>query len=322
MLSETEGWAVGGIDPNTGHGVILRWNGASWQKVDSGVGYWLKAIDMINASDGWIVGIGGTIARWNGTVWTAASFGPTLLFLDVDMVSSTDVWVVGAAGTIYHYDGSTFGPVPSPTTNDLHGVAMVSADEGWAVGSRGTLLHYDGNEWQEVSTPLTDNLNAIQMLGADDGWITGRNGSLLHYVGVLDLSTSTKTVSHRYATPGQQVTYTINVKNQGTRAASSLTVSDTLPMGATYVGGSATTSQGTIASQDPLIVDVGDVAAGGEVTISLQATLDDLGLPCWFVSNDAYIEADGVALKRSAVTTLGSCHTLYLPLTSKLQAVR
>jgi hypothetical protein len=99
-------------------------------------------------------------------------------------------------------------------------------------------------------------------------------------------------------------------------------VSDTLPIGATYVTGSATTSQGTIASQDPLIVNVGDVAAGGEVTISLQASLDDLGQPCWFVSNDAYIETDGLLLKRSAVTTLGSCHTLYLPLTARLQAVR
>jgi len=185
------------------------------------------------------------------------------------------------------------------------------------VGSRGTLLHYDGNEWQVASTPFINDLNTIQMLGSDDGWIAGRNGALLHYVGVLDLSTSTKTVSHRYATPGQQVTYTINVKNQGTRVASALTVTDTLPSGATYVGGSATTSQGTIASQDPLLVNVGDVAAGGEVTITLQATLDDLALPCWFVSNDAYIETGDLLLKRSAVTTLGSCHTLYLPFTPR-----
>lgn len=58
MVSATEGWAVGR------NGVILRYDGSSWQQVTSpitGYAYHLTAISMLDSQNGRIVGDGGVI---------------------------------------------------------------------------------------------------------------------------------------------------------------------------------------------------------------------------------------------------------------------
>jgi len=314
MWDGVSGWAVGGIDSATGQGTILRWNGTSWQKVASGAAYWLKAIDFVNPNDGVIVGIGGTVSRWNGSVWSSASLDPSLLFFDVDMVSSTDIWVVGANGVIYHYNGSSFGPVDSPTTQNLHTVAMASADNGWAMGAGGLILHWDGVEWQVVPSPTAYDINELQMLSPINGWAVGKNGVMLHYQGSYDLSTSSKVVTPHDASAGEQLTYTISVKNTGEIPAPAVVVSDAIPLNTTYVPSSLQTSQGTVASLDPIVVNVGDVAPDAEVTITFRVLVSDLGLACWFIPNEALIGVEGTELSRRAVATIGTCNRNYLPL--------
>ena len=83
------------------------------------------------------------------------------------------------------------------------------------------------------------------------------------------------------------------------------------------VPGSATTTQGgPIQGPNPLVVPVGDIAPGGEVTITYQVTVVDQGEPCWFISNEALVSMEGgEPQSRRAGTTVGEgCHHVYLPL--------
>jgi uncharacterized repeat protein (TIGR01451 family) len=317
MLGATDGWAVGGVSA-AGVSSIFRYDVGSgtWVQYPAPTSSWLKAVDMVNANEGWAVGVQGTFLRWNGAAWNGLSLYPGLVLFDVDMVSASDGWAVGSGGRLFHYSGSAWSEVPSPTSYGLHAVHMLDGNEGWAVGEMGTILHYSGGAWQLVPSPTTTTLNAIQMVSPAEGWAMGQSGTILHYSGVFDLSASTKTVSPRWAQAGETLTYTVTVRNTGTALAPSVFMTDTIPADTTYVPGSAWTSQGTIQGPDPLVVSVGDVAPGGEATITFQVTVDNLGLDCWFVPNEALVGSGETQLVRGATTTVGNCHSIYLPLIS------
>lgn len=312
MLSETDGWAVGGVAD--GQSIILRYNAPSdsWQSVGNPGNQTLQAIDMVNASDGWAVGVGQTFLHWDGATWWGGSVGPGILW-DVDMVSSTDGWAVGMDGLLYHYDENIWNLVSSPITDTLLSVSMIDASEGWAVGENGTIAHYADGVWEKVASPTTSTLTAVEMLSTTNGWAVGYGGVVLHYSGESDLSTSTKSVNTRYASPGEQLTYTISINNIGNAPAPGVVVTDTIPTDTTYVASSASTTQGAIQSTDPLVVDVGDVAPGSTVTINFAVTVDDPGQTCWFISNEAQIASGDTLLSRYALTTVGDCIRTFVP---------
>jgi uncharacterized repeat protein (TIGR01451 family) len=307
MTDANNGWAVGYL------GGIYRFQGGTWHHFQT-VSYLLQAIDMLALNDGWIVGRTGLTMHWNGSFWQVVGTPQNVWFMSVDMVTSSDGWAVGDSGAIYHYNGAAWTAVSSPTDQMLHSVHMLNSSDGWAVGAAGTILHYDGQSWQSVQSPVTKDLWAVRMVAPDDGWAVGKDGTILHYLGVPDLTESAKSASTLHASAGEPVTYTITVRNSGSALAPSVIVTDTTPANATYVADSATTSHGTISGVDPLVVNVGDLAAGEEATISLAVTVGDPGPACWFLKNEALIASPAMSLTRTKVTPVGSCHTVYLPL--------
>lgn len=95
------------------------------------------------------------------------------------------------------------------------------------------------------------------------------------------------------ADPGDQLTYTIIIGNQS-MPASGVLLTDMIPVNTTYVAASLTSSQGTVDdSGDPLLVDVGSLAASGSVTISFAVTVD-AGTPAGtIISNQGMVDSDG-----------------------------
>jgi uncharacterized repeat protein (TIGR01451 family) len=309
MVSENDGWAVGG------GGVILRYSGSNWAPVSSPATRQLKGVDMLDASYGWAVGLGGFVVQWNGSSWQGGSLDAAVHFVDVDVLSTADAWAVGMNGVIYHYDGWSWSAMPSPTTNNLESVFMVSAGNGWAVGQDGIILHYDGQSWQTVASPTTNDLFAVQFADPLNGWAVGKNGAIAHYVPApASLGASWKSVDRHHAVPGDVMTYTIHVENSGELVAPGVIVTDAIPVGATYVPDSATATRGTIQGPDPIVVSIGDLEPGGEVTITFQATAQDLGQVCWMVINRALVASAGAQLTRIASTTFGDCYQAYLPI--------
>ncbi len=116
MVSSSDGWAVGD------GGIIIRWNGTSWNSLTSPTTKHLFSVSMVNATDGWAVGSDGCIIHWNGTSWSNVT-SPTGAWLQyVDMVDSTDGWIIGADG-MYHWQEQVTG-LP---TNYLIIIAFVVA---------------------------------------------------------------------------------------------------------------------------------------------------------------------------------------------------
>jgi len=88
--------------------------------------------------------------------------------------------------------------------------------------------------------------------------------------------TVTKEATPTLALVGEAVTYTVAINNSGPDAATSVTLTDTLPAGVTFA--SAQASQGGCTAQDGLVVcDLGAVDSGAQVTVTLVITAEQAG---------------------------------------------
>lgn len=153
-----DAWAVGGS-------TILHYNGGKWEKFPSSVGGTLKAIDMINSNDGWIVG--------------SKADGDAL---------------------VLRYTGGSWQPIESKLKEELNTVCALGSSEVWVGGKSRVLgapavFRFDGNQWQRgrfnADTILgnivgnikpwdgTYEVKAIKMLNSSQGWIVGEYSPVL-----------------------------------------------------------------------------------------------------------------------------------------------
>ncbi|PKL58102.1 MAG: hypothetical protein CVV34_04085, partial [Methanomicrobiales archaeon HGW-Methanomicrobiales-5] len=88
----------------------------------------------------------------------------------------------------------------------------------------------------------------------------------------------TKTASVSEVGLNEQFTYTITVTNNGPSTAEDVFTTDTLPVGTSFDSGSASPA-GTVSENAGVVVaDLGDIASGDSVTITITVNADAVGL--------------------------------------------
>ncbi len=113
---------------------------------------------------------------------------------DLFILDESNVWVVGDGGTLFRTtEGgkrkmtaggvglATWLPQDSDATTNLRGVAFVDLDYGWVVGDGGTIIHtVDGGEtWQPQSSNTDVRLSSVVFADANRGWAIGDGGTVL-----------------------------------------------------------------------------------------------------------------------------------------------
>src|SRR6185436_6544608 len=95
--------------------------------------------------------------------------------------------------------------------------------------------------------------------------------------------------------PGDTIEYTVVVKNTGDAPATNVVVVDPVPAHTSMVAGSVATTLGTVTSQDPPRVAVGELAAGAEATITFRVRIDAT-VPAGVhqISNQGTVTANGL----------------------------
>ncbi|MBC7474558.1 MAG: hypothetical protein H7263_09730, partial [Candidatus Sericytochromatia bacterium] len=141
----------------------------------------LYAVKMVNDSEAWAVGQGGTIlhylnGNWNDESAVAAAGGADLTGIDV--TESGDAWAVGGS-TIIHYNGGKWEAFPSTAGGTLKSIDMINANDGWAVGTKADggalIMRYTGGTWQPVESGIDESLNSVQALGPSEVWVGGKS---------------------------------------------------------------------------------------------------------------------------------------------------
>jgi len=139
-----------------------------------------------------------------------------------------------------------------------------------------------------------------------------------------DLDGSTKSVSKTEALAGEKIQYSVVISNSGDSGASNVWLTDTLPVGTSYVEDSikAEPDFGTYTVTNNVISWQVLLNNNQEINISFEAIIDD-ALPVGaIITNTAEITGAGKLINRSATTMviIESFGTQYLPITSKPMA--
>ncbi len=103
MLSNTDGWAVGGSVAE-GTNVTLHYDGTSWTPVQTGMEGVLVDVFMLGSNNVYVLSRigtqGGRIYHYTGTTWDP-EFNTDVTPNEMSGVAANDLWVAGL-GRIYH----------------------------------------------------------------------------------------------------------------------------------------------------------------------------------------------------------------------------
>ncbi len=162
-------------------GLILHYDGATWNAITTGRGEWLQGIWGSSSRDVFVGGLVDSILHFDGVHWSHQYTGsPTTA---VWGSSSNDVFAVGGPA-ISHYDGVNWSSQASGTTNNLFAVWGSAPDDVFAVGANGTILHYDGTMWSAQSSGTTSHLWGVWGTSRSDVFAVGQE-LILRYDGKL-----------------------------------------------------------------------------------------------------------------------------------------
>ena len=171
---------------------------------------------------------------------TTVTFGSTINFL----ANGKTFYVSGNGGTVTETPPATFTTVANYTNSSNHSSA--AAD---------TAAHAAAGNYAATTT------------------VTWTGGSARSAVVVASLRPATLglrlTASSGSIFTTENVTYTIAVDNDSPATRTNVTVTDTLPVGLTFV--SATPSQGTCVNTPPVTCSLGAIAGGGSASVTVVA---------------------------------------------------
>lgn len=180
--SSAELWAVGGspdIDSVALHFDGTAWKPET--RLPQNGGAYFKVWGS-SASDVFIVGQHGVIWHYDGASWTKMDSGVgDVSLLTVRGRSSSDVYAVGGTGTAValHYDGAAWRPVAGldvSMTPGLTGVSVAPTGEVSIVGLAGTKLRLVGGAWIDDShLPPRSDLHGTWLDGPEDVFGVGGN---------------------------------------------------------------------------------------------------------------------------------------------------
>ncbi|MEU6228468.1 hypothetical protein [Streptomyces sp. NPDC047042] len=187
-VGPNDAWAVG-IQwvSSVGQGVILRWNGSSWQRESTpGVGQtgvW-HAVDGVSARDVWAYGWdqqGETLAHFDGKQWKEAPLPEEKGYGNAKLAAAPGrVWLVSDTA-INTYAHGVWQSTPLPAGLFINAIEARTSHDAWAVGqfayagrpSRSVLMHWDGRTWTETAPAGNDLLaTAVYQESARSVWVT------------------------------------------------------------------------------------------------------------------------------------------------------
>jgi hypothetical protein len=169
-VSPDEGWAAGSMtdcatpDSVGSRALLYHYQHGQWSPVlPPSIGT-VSALQMLSASEGWVVTGSNTLAHYQNGQWSAQTISSvpgisgdaSVDIRALRMLSPTAGWAVGEAMINVPQPQP-----PAPTTNMPQPLPT------------GIILRYDGSQWRVASTYAHASFTSIGLLAPDQGWIGG-----------------------------------------------------------------------------------------------------------------------------------------------------
>jgi len=252
--SDVYALAVSGSDVYAGGdfaGKARKWNGSSWSALGTGPGGTVYAVTL----DGETLYAGGGfgVERWNGSSWVNVGIGSPGATVYALAVAGEELYAGGGFfGNLARWDGSDWYQVLPAVGGTVRALAAnggelyVGGDFASAGGNADAdyVARWNGvNTWTSLGQGTSGRVSALMRgggsvyVGGDFDKVDGAAVSS-NKVGRWAAPTTnlrlTKSVSPNPVYTGKQVDYTLTTFNNGSIAASNVSLRDTLPEGFTF----------------------------------------------------------------------------------------
>lgn len=175
-------WIVGGRSEVAGAPTVLHYDGDAWRRVDSGqTGIDLWWVFGFAGGDVFFSGAGGTILRYRGASFERMTTPRSGIIFGMWGATADDLWAVGrgddGTGLVWRYDGASWRDV---TPADAPGLVLKvhgqRADDVWMSCSDGVTFHWDGAALSKVPSGVTSSLFSIVTTPEVDVAVGGYTG--------------------------------------------------------------------------------------------------------------------------------------------------
>jgi fibro-slime domain-containing protein/uncharacterized repeat protein (TIGR01451 family) len=148
---------------------------------------------------------------------------------------------------------------------------------------------------REISNQGTVAAAGLASVRTDDPGVGGPSDPTITVVAAAPkLEVDKKaTLTGSTVSPGDTFLYVITITNRGNTAATNVVLADDLPAGLTLVPGTLQTSQGSVTTEEPLRLALGQIAANATATVSFQVSVD-AAFTGTEVTSQATLNADGI----------------------------
>jgi len=130
-------------------GMIQRYNGTSWQAMESGSTKDIYAIWGLPSGE-LFAALQNSVLYYDGASWTELLTSSTTL-TDIWGSSRDDIYIAQEGDALLHYDGQTW----TLTQGWGRMVWGSASNDVYAASSDNRISHFDGQSWQSTSLPIT-----------------------------------------------------------------------------------------------------------------------------------------------------------------------
>lgn len=152
---------------------------------------YLDAVYTVDSSHTFFAGNGGAFYKYDGQNLKKINTGTTNELLSISMIDSTEGWVSGVGGTILHIKGDSVTDYSIYPPFEMRHIYFDKPDHGWALCTRSfwnqgiqydyvTLYEFKNNSWSEYYLTLGGIATGIDFTPSGEGYITTTE-NLYHY---------------------------------------------------------------------------------------------------------------------------------------------
>jgi len=199
LLAWVYGWGADDAVAVGLDGGMARWDGNTWESMDTGQTQDLWGVWGVGPDDFWVVGgtvgeAGPVLLHWDGDALVDVGLPPDANTRDITALFKVwgigdRVFATGEAGQIVSWDGATWSAMAGGPRADQDFVSLwgTSPDAIVAVGGRGNarVAEFDGSAWSTIAPEGVGGLNGVFMDQEDMAVVGGISG----FVGVYHPST-------------------------------------------------------------------------------------------------------------------------------------